>query len=593
MIKFQAPLDFDNIKNIGFYNPTKSGIAFIDYTISIIDSGFLVHIQDITEQRKAEDELIESEKRYHLVADFTYDWEEWCDTQEKLKYVSPSCERITGYSPKEFMDNQDLILDIIHPKDLELFKKHLNNHFSSFKAESIQFRIISRDKNIHWIEHICQPVYDDNGRFMGRRASNRDITERKKVEDELKSSQQMLENVLENFPGIVFWKDRNSVYLGCNKNFSSRAGLAKPSEIIGKSDYDQELPWKKEAELYRADDLQVIESEIPKLNIIETMRQIDGHVAWFDTNKVPLHDPDGNVIGVLGTSNDITERKKAEEALKESDKLMKMSQKIAQLGSWELDLINDHLYWSDEVYRIFGLQPQEFSATYEAFLESVHPDDRKAVDDSYSGSIREGRDTYEIEHRVVRKSTGEVRFVHEKCEHFRDESGQIIRSVGMVHDITDRRKMEEELRKSHDNLELKVQERTAELDVLIDELKRSNQELQQFAYVSSHDLQEPLRTIASFTQLLERRYKGQLDNDADEFMGYIVDAAKRMQTLINDLLQYSRVTTKGKEFRSVDVNEVLDTVFSNLKTSIDENNAEITVDNLPTVIADGSQLVQL
>ncbi|MGZ7120297.1 MAG: sensor histidine kinase, partial [Methanobacterium sp.] len=138
-----------------------------------------------------------------------------------------------------------------------------------------------------------------------------------------------------------------------------------------------------------------------------------------------------------------------------------------------------------------------------------------------------------------------------------------------------------------------VQERTAELDVLIDELKRSNQELQQFAYVSSHDLQEPLRTIASFTQLLERRYKGQLDNDADESMGYIVDAAKRMQTLINDLLQYSRVTTKGKEFRSVDVNEVLDTVFSNLKTNIDENNAEITVDNLPIVIADGSQLVQL
>ncbi len=131
---------------------------------------------------------------------------------------------------------------------------------------------------------------------------------------------------------------------------------------------------------------------------------------------------------------------KAENKLQKSEKLLNKSQQIAQIGSWELDLLNNDLYWSDEVYRIFGLQPQEFGATYEAFLEAIHPEDREAVDEAYSSSLREGRDTYEIEHRVINKSTGEVRFVHEKCEHFRDESGQIIRSVGMVHDITERRK---------------------------------------------------------------------------------------------------------------------------------------------------------
>ena len=165
--------------------------------------------------------------------------------------------------------------------------------------------------------------------------------------------------------------------------------------------------------------------------------------------------------------------------------------------------------------------------------------------------------------------------------------------IAFFTDITKRKKLEEELKKSHDNLELKVQERTAELDILIDELKRSNAELQQFAYVSSHDLQEPLRTIASFTQLLERRYKGKLDSDADEFMDYIVEAAKRMQQLINDLLEYSRVATKGAEFQQVDTEEVLDNVLQNLKSSIEENNAEITHDELPTVIADKVQLVQL
>jgi PAS domain S-box-containing protein len=144
-------------------------------------------------------------------------------------------------------------------------------------------------------------------------------------------------------------------------------------------------------------------------------------------------------------NREITERKRAEGLLSENEARLKRSQEIAHLGSWELDLVNNSLTWSDEVYRIFGLQPQEFGATYEAFLEAVHPDDRAAVNEAYSGSLREGRDAYEIEHRVLRKSTGEIRSVHEKCQHFRDETGRIIRSVGMVHDITGRKRAEEAL----------------------------------------------------------------------------------------------------------------------------------------------------
>ncbi|MGO9952999.1 MAG: PAS domain-containing protein [Dissulfurispiraceae bacterium] len=143
---------------------------------------------------------------------------------------------------------------------------------------------------------------------------------------------------------------------------------------------------------------------------------------------------------------EVGERRRVEDRLRQSEMRMERAQEIAHLGSWELDLVSNHLSWSDEVYRIFGLQPQEFGATYEAFLDRVHPDDRAAVDSAYSGSLREGRDSYEIEHRVLRKSDGEIRIVHEKCEHFRNESGTIIRSIGMVHDITERKLAEESLR---------------------------------------------------------------------------------------------------------------------------------------------------
>ena len=128
---------------------------------------------------------------------------------------------------------------------------------------------------------------------------------------------------------------------------------------------------------------------------------------------------------------------------------------------------------------------------------------------------------------------------------------------------------------------------------LEEELKRSNEELQQFAYVASHDLQEPLRTIASFTQLLERRYKGKLDSDADEFIDYVVEAAKRMRQMILDLLEYSRIMSKGGEFKEIDATKALDDASFYLKSVIEECNVEVTHDKLPKITVDQSQLTKV
>lgn len=148
----------------------------------------------------------------------------------------------------------------------------------------------------------------------------------------------------------------------------------------------------------------------------------------------------------------ITLQKKVEQELREKDELLNKAHEIAHLGSWSLDLISNKLVWSDEIYRIFGMEPNEFPATYEGFLDAVHPDDREAVDLAYTNSIKEGKDSYEIEHQIVRRGTEELRHVYEKCEHIKDSSGQIIQSIGMVHDITERKLKEKTLRKLNQTL---------------------------------------------------------------------------------------------------------------------------------------------
>jgi len=150
-----------------------------------------------------------------------------------------------------------------------------------------------------------------------------------------------------------------------------------------------------------------------------------------------------------------------------------------------------------------------------------------------------------------------------------------------IEDITEQKRVERELKQAE------------ELKQAIAALKRSNRELEQFAYVASHDLQEPLRMVSSFTQLLAKRYQGKLDKDADEFIAYIVAGAKRMQALINDLLTYSRVDTRGKSFEPIDSEAVFDQAIANLRVAIEEGEAVITHDPLPSLIADDSQIVQL
>jgi|SRR5579884_746031 len=251
----------------------------------------------------------------------------------------------------------------------------------------------------------------------------------------------------------------------------------------------------------------------------------------------------------------------------------------------------NELYVSPQIESLLGFSQKEWLEDPILWYTQLHPEDRERWHIEFARTCATG-ERFRSEYRFLARD-GRVIWVHGEAQLVRDEAGQPLFLQGMAYDITERKRAEETLRAVNTELERRVHERTAQLEEANAELTRSNAELEQFAYVASHDLQEPLRMVSSFTQLLAKRYQGKLGDDADDFIGYVVEGAGRMQQLINDLLTYSRVGRTGKGFAPTDCSAVLADVRANLRKTIEETGAEVVIDSLPTVWAEQSQLLQL
>ncbi|NIP27357.1 MAG: PAS domain S-box protein [Phycisphaerae bacterium] len=264
---------------------------------------------------------------------------------------------------------------------------------------------------------------------------DREERDRKQAEEALRESENKHRTLLKNIPQKIFYKDLNSVYVLCNESYAEDLNI-KPPEIEGKTDYD--FYPKDLADKYISDDKRIMQSG--KTVSLEERYVKNGKEGTVNTFKAPVKDEKGNVIGLFGIFWDITERKQMEETLERSEERYALAQRAANIGSWDWDITTGNLVWSEQIEPMFGFGRGEFGATYEAFLECVHPEDLQHVVGSVNTCVETGKD-YAIEHRIIWPD-GTIRWMSETGGVVRNKSGKAIRMVGIVRDITDRKERE-------------------------------------------------------------------------------------------------------------------------------------------------------
>jgi len=269
----------------------------------------------------------------------------------------------------------------------------------------------------------------------------REIHERKLAEEKLHHSQNMLQLVLDNIPQKVFWKDTTSRYLGGNKSFAEHAGLKDTADIAGKD--DSQMPWQADAEKLRAHDRNVIAANTADLGYEETYTHSDGSVFCLEKNKLPLHDRDGKVIGVLGTFQDITEGRLIKHSLEKLDRILAEAQSIAHLGSWEYCLETDVEYRSQEFFRLLGIPAESPGFAHDSMFDYIHPQDKDYVRIKITETLEQGK-PYDVEYRINRVD-GVERVVHAKGKTVKDEHDKTTKFIGTIQDITERKQTEEDL----------------------------------------------------------------------------------------------------------------------------------------------------
>ena len=530
---------------------------------------FLMGIsEDITERKKAELELKKQTQLLQSIIDNMGEGLLVCDSKGKTLFVNPAADQMLSGQIGDPIPGESKLKNevywaesqtLIEPQDFPISRS-----LQGESSDNIELFIKNKLKpNGIYILATSRPIRDGDGKITGAVSVFRDITEQKKTEEE----QQRLVTLVERSRDMIVWSTPEGKNLYINAAGREMIGV-DPETDVTKINLEafaspEEIDLLKILRKTQFDALNQRGFWEGELNITH---QKTGKLVPIHFSIVMLKNPKtGKPIGTATIGRDITERQEAEKTLRESDTRFRS---VVQSSTNAIVIANGKgniLSWNKGAQNTFGYSEEEiinqpFTRLLPAKYQEMYTINEKNLQEPQNSKLF-GKT---VELLGVRKNAAEFPIELSLSTWKIDDDTYF---GGIIRDITERKKMED--------------------------LLRSNTELQQFANVASHDLQEPLRMVASYVQLLSEHLKDKLDEDATEYMGFAVDGAKRMQMLVNGLLEYSRVESRGKELQDVDMNQVFNQTISNLEIRITETNAKITHGVLPHVTGDPIQLAQL
>jgi len=554
-----------------------SDMALLIRAFPILDgdkaTGFIEVIEDITERKQIEDQLAEARRQLQTLMDNLPGMAYRCryDNDLTMEFVSEGSFSLTGYRADSLIKNKKCsYASLIHPDDREIVWLQVQAAVAQHEPFFIEYRIVTASGVVRDVWEKGSAVFGVNGDCMSLEGFVMDITTRKAAENAMYASEERLSRAVLDAPLPIMIHAEDGEVLLLSKEWTEISGYTL-REIPTIGDWTERAYGEK---------LDPVREYIKNLYDIKERRHDGEYQITTRTGKVRIWDFSSASLGmtadgrrsVISMATDITERKAAEAALAESEARYRSYFETGQIG---MALTSPEKGWvevSSRLCEILGYSREELQQM--TWTELTHPDDLENDLAEFNALLRGEKDHYTLEKRFIHKNRSIVyAFIAVTC--VRKKDGNPDYFVALVQDIS----------------QLKRTERT--LARTITDLQRSNQDLEQFAYVASHDLQEPLRMVGSYVQLLSRRYKGKLDADADEFIGFAIEGATRMQQLINDLLTFSRAGRQDEPLTVVDCNDVLVTVQQNLTRAIEESGATLAIGKLPKVMGNTTQLVQV
>ncbi|BAH77662.1 PAS domain S-box protein [Solidesulfovibrio magneticus] len=485
---------------------------------------------DIAEHKKAEESLRSSEERLRIISDNTYDWEYWRAPDGSYLWVSPSCKTVSGYSPEDFTgDAATLIRNIVHPDDHDIWAEHVKV-VDSYNPDhqELDFRIVKPTGEVVWIGHTCKPIFSDDGLFLGRRGCNRDTTERKRSEEAIRESEERYRLLFDQSPiGIVNFDNVGTIF-DLNSKFAEIIGAPK-DKLIG-------LNMPKDLT-----DLKLIEAVNTAL--AGTLGIFEGNYTSVTGRKTTpvrcmfkgIFAQDGNCLGGLAIVEDITERKQAEEVLRERELFLLETQRIARVGGWKANIETNFLFWTDEVNRIIEM-PTGYKPSLSEGLSFYAPEFLPEIREMLKKVLNEGSSA-ELECEVI-TGRGTRKWTHLRAVGRIVEKGQSL-VLGTFQDIDERKKVELEL----NNARLKAE--------------AASKAKSEFLANMSHEIRTPLNGVLGMLQLLESTSK---DAEQDEYIEAAKKSSTRLTRLLADILDLSKIEA-GKmileeaDFSFVDLKE--------------------------------------